>query len=47
MLGLSGIYKQMTNENLQGTRGLVANYGMGYIPGPWIEVSSLLQERDQ
>ncbi|MDX2191345.1 MAG: carboxypeptidase-like regulatory domain-containing protein [Bacteroidota bacterium] len=37
MLGLSGIYTQMTTENMPGIRGLAANYGMSYIPGPWIE----------
>ena len=37
VLGLSGIYTQLTNENLPGTRGIAANYGLGYIPGPWIE----------
>ncbi len=37
MLGLSGIYTQLSNENLPGTRGLAANYGLGYIPGSWIE----------
>lgn len=37
MLGLSGIYTQMTNENLPGTRGLAANFGLGFIPGPWVE----------
>ncbi|MBY0426716.1 MAG: TonB-dependent receptor, partial [Cytophagales bacterium] len=37
MLGLSGIYTQLTNENLPGTRGLASTYGLGYVPGPWIE----------
>jgi len=37
MLGLSGIYTQLTNENLPGTRGLASNYGLGYVPGPWVE----------
>ena len=37
MLGLSGIYTQLTQENLPGTRGLAANYGLGYTPGPWVE----------
>ena len=37
MLGLSGIYTQLTNENLPGTRGLAANFGLGFIPGPWVE----------
>lgn len=37
VLGLSGIYTQLTNENLPGTRGISASYGLSYIPGPWIE----------
>lgn len=37
MLGLSGIYTQLTNENLPGTRGLSSNYGLSYTPGSWIE----------
>lgn len=37
MLGLAGIYTQITTENLPGVRGLAAPYGMGYLPGTWIE----------
>lgn len=37
MLGLSGPYTQITNENMPDIRGLSAIYGMEYIPGPWIE----------
>jgi len=37
MLGLSGIYTQLTNENLPGTRGLSSAYGLSYTPGSWIE----------
>jgi outer membrane receptor for ferrienterochelin and colicins len=37
MLGLSGIYTQLTTENLPGTRGLASNFGLSYIPGTWIE----------
>ncbi|MCU7693477.1 TonB-dependent receptor domain-containing protein [Haoranjiania flava] len=37
MLGLSGIYTQLTNENLPGPRGLATATGLGLIPGPWIE----------
>lgn len=37
MLGLAGIYTQITTENLPGVRGLAAPYGMGYVPGTWIE----------
>lgn len=37
MLGLSGNYILMTQENLPGIRGLLSGYGFGFVPGPWIE----------
>jgi outer membrane receptor for ferrienterochelin and colicin len=37
MLGLAGIYTQITTENMPGIRGLASNYGLSYIPGTWIE----------
>lgn len=37
MLGLSGNYTQMTQENMPGVRGLMSNFGMGFTPGPWVE----------
>lgn len=37
MLGLSGPYTQILNENMPDVRGLSANYGLTYIPGPWVE----------
>ena len=37
MLGLDGIYTQITQENMPLMRGLVAPYGLHYIPGNWIE----------
>ncbi len=37
MLGLSGIYSQITVENLPAVRGLTSNVGLTYIPGTWIE----------
>lgn len=37
MLGLSGIYTQLTTENMPDIRGLASTYGLSYIPGPWIE----------
>lgn len=37
MLGLSGIYTQLTSENLPGIRGLASSYGLAYVPGSWIE----------
>lgn len=37
MLGLAGIYSQITVENLPAIRGLTSNVGLTYIPGTWIE----------
>lgn len=37
MLGLSGIYSQLTVENLPGPRGLATPLGMGSIAGSWID----------
>lgn len=37
MLGLSGTYVQMLTENIPNLRGLSAPYGLGFIPGPWME----------
>lgn len=37
MLGLSGIYVQTISENMPSIRGLAAPYGLGYVPGPWME----------
>lgn len=37
MLGLAGPYTQILNENIPDVRGLSANYGLTYIPGPWVE----------
>src|SRR4051812_28857111 len=37
LLGLSGIYTQLTVENLPGPRGLATSLGLNSIPGPWIE----------
>jgi outer membrane receptor for ferrienterochelin and colicins len=37
MLGLSGIYTQLTYENMPGARGLASNFGLGYVPGTWVE----------
>lgn len=36
LLGLSGTYVQLLNENTPGVRGLAQNFGMEYIPGPWM-----------
>lgn len=37
MLGLAGIYSQITAENLPAIRGLSSNVGLTYIPGTWIK----------
>lgn len=37
MLGLSGKYVQMITENIPTMRGLAKAYGLGYLPGPWME----------
>ena len=37
MLGLSGIYTQMLDENIPALRGLSSTFGWNYVPGPWLE----------
>ena len=37
MLGLSGKYSLISQEQMPAVRGLAIPYGMLYIPGPWIE----------
>lgn len=37
LLGLAGIYTQLTIENLPGPRGLATALGLNAIPGTWIE----------
>ena len=37
LLGLSGSYVQMLTENIPNFRGVAAPYGLGYIPGTWME----------
>lgn len=37
MLGLAGIYSQLMTENIPANRGLGGTFGLGYIPGPWME----------
>ena len=36
LLGLSGTYVQLLQENTPGVRGLAQNFGLEYIPGPWM-----------
>lgn len=37
MLGLAGIYSQIMTENMPTIRGLGQPFGLGFIPGPWME----------
>ena len=37
LLGLSGVYTQMLDENRPVMRGLSAPFGLTYIPGQWLE----------
>lgn len=37
MLGLSGSYTQLLNENIPYLRGLSGAYGLTFVPGPWLE----------
>lgn len=37
LLGLSGTYVQMLTENVPNQRGASLPYGLGYVPGPWMQ----------
>jgi outer membrane receptor protein involved in Fe transport len=37
LLGLSGVYSRVTDENVPAMRGLASTFGWNYIPGPWLE----------
>jgi len=37
LLGLDGIYSQLQTDNISNFRGLATNFGLTYIPGPWME----------
>ena len=37
LLGLSGTYTQMLDENRPVMRGLSAPFGLSYVPGQWLE----------
>lgn len=43
LLGLAGIYTQLTVENLPGPRGLATSLGLNSIPGTWIESMQLIK----
>lgn len=36
LLGLAGIYTQILSDNVPAVRGLATPYGLGYIPGSWM-----------
>ncbi|MDC0204882.1 TonB-dependent receptor, partial [Flavobacteriales bacterium] len=37
MLGLDGVYAQVTQENMPLIRGISSTFGLNYVPGTWIE----------
>ena len=37
LLGLSGVYMQMLEENRPVMRGLSSPFGLSFVPGPWME----------
>ncbi len=41
LLGLHGSYSQILVENIPNLRGIASRYGLGYIPGPWMESISI------
>lgn len=43
MLGLDGIYIQITQENVPLIRGLSSAYGLSYVPGTWIESIQIIK----
>tara|TARA_B100000902_G_scaffold399608_1_gene471316 strand:- start:12544 stop:14724 length:2181 start_codon:yes stop_codon:yes gene_type:complete len=43
MLGLDGVYTQITNKNMPLIRGVLSSYGISYMPGTWIESIKLIK----
>ncbi|MBD0284969.1 MAG: TonB-dependent receptor, partial [Flavisolibacter sp.] len=43
LLGLAGIYTQLTIENLPGPRGIATPLGLNSIAGPWVESIQLIK----
>ena len=41
LLGLSGTYVQMLTENMPNFSGLATLYGLGYVPGTWLDAISI------
>lgn len=43
MLGLDGVYTQITQENMPLIRGMSSSYGLNYVPGTWIESIQIIK----
>ena len=43
MLGLDGVYTQITQENIPLIRGMSSSYGLSYVPGTWIESIQIIK----
>jgi len=43
MLGLDGVYTQITQENLPLIRGLSSSYGLTFTPGPFVESIQIIK----
>lgn len=43
LLGLAGVYTQLTVENLPGPRGIATPLGLNSIAGPWVESIQLIK----
>ena len=43
MLGLDGVYTQITQENLPLIRGISSSYGLTHTPGTWIESIQIIK----
>lgn len=41
LLGLAGTYVQMLTENIPNFRGAASPFGLGYVPGPWMQSISV------
>ncbi|MDR0972015.1 MAG: TonB-dependent receptor [Bacteroidales bacterium] len=41
LLGLTGVYSQLLLENMPFLRGLSAPFGLGYVPGSWMQSISI------
>jgi len=43
MLGLDGVYTQITQENIPLIRGMTSTYGLSFVPGAWIESIQIIK----